>query len=299
MSLSLSHAQTTNVEPRFKYDFANSVREREKERMEPAFAPVPAPIIIKPTSIPSLPSHLFHLTSPSLRPISTPPHPDQRWIRVKKGSKFDSDKYTPEMWEKGGATTVTPKSGSTYTVWPVIHAELTKRKLQSLDAEAALKLQQAGKAVIVDCRPEYQFRKERIEGAISAPLFREVKGKGAWDNIKRAVMAVGLAMTATERNPDFLEDAKAALAAAGVRRGTKLILYCGLGGTIEVGVKPWAPDRTKEFKDDPERMFGRESRSLKACHDLLVEGGYRNGEVLHLKGGLGQWRYDGFPVESD
>jgi rhodanese-related sulfurtransferase len=35
-----------------------------------------------------------------------------------------------------------------------------------------------------------------------------------------------------------------------------------------------------------------------ACHDLLVEGGYRNGEVLHLKGGLGQWRYDGYPIEG-
>lgn len=239
-----TQTKTGDVEPRFKYDFANS-----------------------------------------------------RWIRVKKGSKFDTDKYTPEKWEEGGATVVTPKSGTAYTVWPVIHAELTRRKLPSVDAEAALKLQQAGKAVILDCRPEYQFAKQRVAGAISAPLFREVAGQGPWDNVKRVVMAVGLAMRATERNPDFIADARAALAAAGVRRGTKIIVYCGLGGTIEVGVKPWAPDRTKEFKDDPERMFGRESRSLKACHDLLVEGGWRNGEVLHLAGGLGQWRYDGFPLE--
>ena len=277
--------------------------------------------------------HPFH-PSPQLHPhffcLTLHPSFFQRWIRVRKGSKFDNDKYTPEMWEKGGATTVTPKvrgrvraparacapgksvlplfhhlslihppqSGLTYTVWPVIHAELTKRKLQSVDAAAALKLQQGGKAVLVDCRPEYEFLRQRVAGSVSAPLFREVQGKGAWDNIKRAVMAVGLAMTATERNPDFVEDTKAALAAAGVRRGTKLILYCGLGGTIEVGVKPWAPNRTKEFKDDPERMFGRESRSLKACHDLLVEGGYRNGDVLHLKGGIGQWRFDGFPIEA-
>jgi hypothetical protein len=37
----------------------------------------------------------------------------------------------------------------------------------------------------------------------------------------------------------------------------------------QVGVKPWAPDRTKSFKDDPERMFGIESRSLKGCYELL------------------------------
>ena len=96
-----------------------------------------------------------------------------------------------------------------------------------------------------------------------------------------------------ERNPDFIEDAARALAPY---RGKKVIVYCGLGGTIEVGVKPWAPDRTKAFKDDPERMFGRESRSLKACHDLLVVGGLR--DVAHLEGGLSVWRHDGLPTEG-
>ena len=90
-----------------------------------------------------------------------------------------------------------PKSGSAYTVWPVVHAELTRRRLKSLPPSTALNLQRAGKAVIVDCRPEYQFKKERIEGAINVPLFRTVQGSGTWDQIKKVVMAVGLAMTAT------------------------------------------------------------------------------------------------------
>lgn len=34
-------------------------------------------------------------------------------------------------------------------------------------------------------------------------------------------------------------------------------------------MKPWAPDRTKSFKDDPERMFGIESRSLKGCYEFI------------------------------
>jgi hypothetical protein len=38
---------------------------------------------------------------------------------------------------------------------------------------------------------------------------------------------------------------------------------------VQVGVKPWAPDRTKSFKDDPERMFGIESRSLKGCYEFM------------------------------
>ena len=55
---------------------------------------------------------------------------------------------------------------------------------------------------------------------------------------------------------------------AALEKRKKIIVYCGLGGTIEVGIKPWAPGRTKSFKDDPERMFGRESRSLKGCYEL-------------------------------
>ena len=51
-----------------------------------------------------------------------------------------------------------PKSGSEYTVWPVVHALLTQRGLDDVDAEEALRLQRAGKAVIVDCRPTYQVR---------------------------------------------------------------------------------------------------------------------------------------------
>ena len=51
-------------------------------------------------------------------------------------------------------------------------------------------------------------------------------------------------------------------------KNKKLIVYCGLGGTITVGAQPYKPGG-KSFPDDPERMFGRESRSLKACYELL------------------------------
>jgi rhodanese-related sulfurtransferase len=109
-------------------------------------------------------------------------------------------------------------------------------------------------------------------------------------------------MVATERNPEFLKDAERALGGKNtlgplpfLGSGKKIIVYCGVGGTLEVGVKPWSPERTKSFKDDPERMFGRESRSLKACYELGLVGGFKG--VTHLRGGLSQWRHDGFPVE--
>jgi rhodanese-related sulfurtransferase len=176
-------------------------------------------------------------------------------------------------------------------VWPVVHARLTQRGLKSLPPSAALDLQARGKAVIVDCRPAYQWERERVAGSVNVPLYRPVEGRGAWDTVKRAVMAVGLAMTATERNPDFEADAAAAL---GRNKRQKLILYCSLGGTLTVGMPPWAPDRKKSFKDDPERAFGRESRSLKACYELL-EAGWK--DVVHMEGGLPTWRVEGLPVE--
>lgn len=70
-------------------------------------------------------------------------------------------------------------------------------------------------------------------------------------------------MAVAERNPAFKETAEDRLP-----KNKKLILYCGLGGTLEVGAQPYKPGG-KSFKDDPERMFGRESRSLKACYELL------------------------------
>lgn len=46
-------------------------------------------------------------------------------------------------------------------------------------------------------------------------------------------------------------------------------MYCGLGGQLEVGASLEPRENGKSYKDDPERMFGRESRSLKAIYELL------------------------------
>jgi hypothetical protein len=65
-----------------------------------------------------------------------------------------------------------------------------------------------------------------------------------------------------ESDPDF-----GAKAAAQLEKRKKVIVYCGRGGTIKTG---FGNEKTgKFFKDDPERAFGIESRSLKACHELF------------------------------
>ncbi|CAL5229841.1 g13249 [Coccomyxa viridis] len=206
-----------------------------------------------------------------------------RWVRVKPG-KDEDGKYSAENWEKGGVATITPLSGSPYVVWPVIHSKLVKRGLKSVPAEEAYRMQQKG-ATILDIRPAYQYEAERIEGAVNISTFRPVAGKGKWDVIKKIAMGA-LAMKATESDPEFGKKA-----AEQLDKRKKVIVYCGRGGTLKVG----NGNARKYNKDDPERMFGIETRSLKACHELL-EAGFR--DVLHLEGGLSQWRHDDFPVEQ-
>jgi hypothetical protein len=47
---------------------------------------------------------------------------------------------------------------------------------------------------------------------------------------------------------------------------------------------------------DPERAFGRESRSLKAIYELY-EAGWSLGNIRHVEGGFQQWRNQGLPCE--
>jgi len=67
-------------------------------------------------------------------------------------------------------------------------------------------------------------------------------------------------MCNAEADPDFREKA-----AEQLNKRKKVIVYCGRGGTLRVG----NGNERKYNKDDPERMFGIETRSLKACYELL------------------------------
>lgn len=68
---------------------------------------------------------------------------------------------------------------------------------------------------------------------------------------------------------------------------------CQIGGTLLTYVERGGA-KYKKFAD-PERKFGRQSRSLKAIYELQ-EAGFKN--VLHLKDGLNQWIYEGLPIDG-
>lgn len=183
-------------------------------------------------------------------------------------------------------TTVTPLSGTSYTVWPVMWDYLNRKGLKQVEEEAAVALVKKG-ALIVDVRLAGDFQSEHIVGAVSVPMFRRTAGNGGWDKVKRFVMG-SLAMTATERDPDFLENFQAAVK----NKRTQVIVTCTVGGTLDTVVRVKSTGKSAR---DPDRAFGRETRSLKACYELM-QAGYSN--VVHLKGGLSSWRFNGYPTES-
>merc|ERR1712078_598389 len=84
-------------------------------------------------------------------------------------------------------------------------------------------------------------------------------------------------MRATERNPDFAEEAWALLPASG-----PLVVACDTGGYLEVTVEKKRNGKVVKSFKDKERVFGWESRSLKACHELRMSG---FSDIYHPGGG--------------
>lgn len=246
---------------------------------------------------------------PAFRPATSRPRSTTRSVKTqalfglktKKEDAADDDfvgfRYDPSMqrWIRApnakpnkAVMTVTPLSGSPYTVWPVMHTYLTSKKLKSVDQDQALALMKKG-AVLIDVRLGEDYVKEHADKSISVPLFRITAGDETWDKIKRVVMA-GLAMRPTERDPDFVKNVEKAVG----NKRKKLILMCTIGGTLDTVVR--VASTGKKTETDKDRSFGRESRSLKACYELMKAGFT---DVVHLKGGLGDWRHLGYPMADD
>lgn len=189
----------------------------------------------------------------------------------------------------GDDTVAKPKTGAEYVVWPICHTYLTSKGLKSVDPEQAAELQKKGWQV-VDVRLGEDYEKMHAVGAVSLPMYRYVQGTGFWDNVKKGVMAIGFAMRATERDPDF----RAKITSV-VKKNQKVLLMCSIGGTLDTlidrrpGVKPPVKD--------PERAFGRESRSLKAAYELM-QAGWSTSNLYWVDGGLQQWKYNGLPIEG-
>ncbi|XP_057798778.1 rhodanese-like domain-containing protein 14, chloroplastic isoform X1 [Salvia miltiorrhiza] len=204
--------------------------------------------------------------------------------------------------------------------WKTKRQVLLEKKVRSVDVKEALRLQKENNFVILDVRPEAEFKEAHPAGAINVQIYRLIKEWTAWDIARRAAFAFFGIFQGTEENPEFIQSKicrmlysstlvplnlslclgscscsfscqpqnhllSRQLAQSGVEskldKDAKIIVACSAGGT------------TRPTQNLPE---GQQSRSFIAAY-LLVLNGYKN--VYHLDGGIYQWFKEGLPSESE
>ncbi|KAJ8753437.1 hypothetical protein K2173_019836 [Erythroxylum novogranatense] len=160
--------------------------------------------------------------------------------------------------------------------WKVKRELLLQKKVRSVDVNEALRLQKENNFVILDVRPEPEFKEGHPPGAINVQVYRLIKEWTAWDIARRAAFAFFGIFAGTEENPEFIQTVESK-----IDKNAKIIVACTAGGTL------------KPSQNLPE---GQQSRSLIAAY-LLVLNGYTN--VFHLEGGLYTWFKEGLPAVSE
>lgn len=170
-----------------------------------------------------------------------------------------------------------------------MHSYLVEKDLKSVKVSEVEALMKKG-YTLLDVRLEKDYKKGHAKGAVNVPLFRPVTRENSWSQIKKVVSFL-MAMTATgkkvtkrkegmlnfvlERNTEFTKQV-----AELVPRKSKIIVMCNrgffifgvmerkiLGGTLETVIV--GPGENPKTCKDPDRAFGRETRSLKAIYELF------------------------------
>uniref|UniRef100_A0A5B7BP75 Rhodanese domain-containing protein n=1 Tax=Davidia involucrata TaxID=16924 RepID=A0A5B7BP75_DAVIN len=160
--------------------------------------------------------------------------------------------------------------------WKIKREFLLQKRVRSVDVKEALRLQKENNFVILDVRPEADFKEGHPPGAINVQIYRLIKEWTAWDIARRAAFAFFGIFAGTEENPEFMQSVESK-----IDKNSKIIVACSSGGTM------------KPSQNLPE---GQQSRSLIAAY-LLVLNGYTN--VYHLEGGLYMWIKEGLPAVSE
>ncbi|XP_072976836.1 rhodanese-like domain-containing protein 14, chloroplastic [Typha angustifolia] len=160
--------------------------------------------------------------------------------------------------------------------WKIKRELLLEKRVRSVDVKEALRLQKENNFVILDVRPEAEFKEGHPPGAINVQIYRLIKEWTAWDIARRAAFAFFGIFAGTEENPEFLQIVESKL-----DKDAKIIVACSSGGTM------------RPSQNLPE---GQQSRSLIAAY-LLVLNGYKN--VFHLEGGLYSWFKEGLPAVAE
>ncbi|XVE64457.1 hypothetical protein DITRI_Ditri07aG0102200 [Diplodiscus trichospermus] len=89
--------------------------------------------------------------------------------------------------------------------WKVKRELLLEKRVRSVDAKEAFRLQNENKFVILDVRPEAEFKEGHPQGAINIQIYRLIKEWTAWDIARRAAFAFFGIFSGTEENPEFMK----------------------------------------------------------------------------------------------
>ncbi|KAL5205290.1 hypothetical protein ABZP36_033499 [Zizania latifolia] len=179
--------------------------------------------------------------------------------------------------------------------WKIKRQVLVEKRVRSADVKEALRLQKENNFVILDVRPEAEFKEAHPPGAVNVQVYRLIKEWTAWDIARRAGFAFFGIFAGTEENPEFIQSVNEKLG-----KDAKIIVACSTGGTLIPTQN--LPDG-KQSRSEFYAVFASEhiansshlidfGRSLIAAY-LLVLNGYKN--VFHLDGGLYAWSKEGLP----
>ncbi|KAA8533566.1 hypothetical protein F0562_030999 [Nyssa sinensis] len=100
--------------------------------------------------------------------------------------------------------------------------------VRSVDVKEALRLQKENNFVILDVRPEAEFKEAHPPGAINVQIYRLIKEWTAWDIARRAAFAFFGIFSGTEENPEFMQSVESK-----IDKNSKIIVACSSGGTMK------------------------------------------------------------------
>ncbi|KAL6123041.1 hypothetical protein ACLB2K_075564 [Fragaria x ananassa] len=225
----------------------------------------------------SLTSISLHSTSP-LGFASKHDHSSCSWLKVKsvRSTRQGLSSQTVRRGLKIRCAATKQAKTPAEEEWKIKRELLLQKKVRSVDAKEALRLQKENNFVILDVRPVKEFKEAHPPNAVNVQIYRLIKEWTAWDIARRAAFAFFGIFAGTEENPEFIQTVESK-----IDKGAKIIVACAAGGTM------------RPTQNLPE---GQQSRSLIAAY-LLVLNGYTN--VFHLEGGLYSWFKEGLPVESE
>ncbi|KAG8057495.1 hypothetical protein GUJ93_ZPchr0002g23741 [Zizania palustris] len=112
---------------------------------------------------------------------------------------------SPRRHNNYACTATKPAKSPAEEDWKIKRQVLVEKRVRSVDVKEALRLQKENNFVILDVRPEAEFKEAHPPGAVNVQIYRLIKEWTAWDIARRAAFAFFGIFAGTEENPEFIQ----------------------------------------------------------------------------------------------